>query len=115
MDGLKTCTKCQTAMSAENFYRKRNAIEAICKSCKKILRKTCYKQNIDHENLKNQNVILTSTPPKHTSFEPETCSEFSLWEAKYKRPLEDYEKSEIKFNLSALIKVLKESTKDIPK
>jgi hypothetical protein len=108
----KQCSACGLFKANDQYFSKRCKLESYCKACKQEKRKshsTASKSQVEltSPDTVTLSVDISSTAePNHTNIEPESSPKPDFWEKKYKRPLGDSDKLEIKLNMRSLIALL---------
>lgn len=115
MEELRFCKRCGRQKSTREFYVWRRGeifqLDSSCKDCKK-------QRRARPSNEISPNETSTTTPRREsnpagliepgitTSFRQSGDIDYGLWENLYSRTLSDFERTEIKFNLTEFFKVL---------
>lgn len=83
----KICRKCETEKNICEFYKSSSSKDGLyyqCKTCKNLIRKEYYNNNIDREHLKNKN--YRSLHPEHNK----------IWRTKNKEKINQHFKNKLK-------------------
>lgn len=122
----RTCRTCKTSKALDNFHVKRCDYETECKVCKKTKRKARSKniptrteqglcivtnQKSTKSARRDEKLDQKRTPAKSPYIEPRSELSFSIWERRYGRPLTEFEKFDIKTNLTSFFVELMHATK----